>query len=184
MIMKTKIYKTSNFSILTSHYYCLFSLLFLLGSFFSYAQTYEWQWAKNGGGSLKIQGESGSQINNNGGLNLEHIQNIIIDEDNNYYFLGKIAHGNSHVDGNEVTTFGSTTQGYSNIIITSFTCDGTYRWSRVIGGRKVSLGRAYKLVLDNEGAIYVSVLYVASEIAGNNNQPPACFGEGNCLPYL
>src|SRR5690606_23046063 len=39
-------------------------------------------------------------------------------------------------------------------------------------------------VLDHEVAIYVSVLYVASEIAGNNNQPPACFGEGNCLPYL
>lgn len=83
-----------------------------------------------------MQSESGSQINNNGniGLALEHIRDIVTDQDNNYYFLGKIAHGDSHVDGNEVITFGSTITGSHNIIITSFTCDGTYRWSRIIGG--------------------------------------------------
>ncbi len=43
---------------------------------------------------------------------------------------------------------------------------------------------AYKLVLDNNGGVYVSIRYGASEIAGNNNNPPACFGENNCLPYL
>lgn len=123
--MKTINYNTTLFSVFCS----LFSVL-------CFSQTYEWQWAKSGGGSLKIFNEnSGSQINNNNntGLTLEHIQDIVTDEDNNYYFLGNISHGNSHVDGNEVTSFGSTTAG-RNIIITSFTCEGTYRWSRVIGG--------------------------------------------------
>ncbi len=110
---------------------------FWLLAFGLQAQDYQWQWAKNGGGSLKMQGESSGAMGNN--FNFEHIRDIVTDQDNNYYFLGKIAHGDSHVDSNEVTTFGNGVQG-NNIIITSFTCNGTYRWSRVIfgGGNRLS----------------------------------------------
>lgn len=121
--MKTINYKIIFLSVLCS----LFSVL-------CFSQNYEWSWAKSGGGSLKVNNEtSGGNINNNVNYNFEHINDILTDENNNYYFLGKIAHGSSHVDGNEVTTFGNAIQG-NNIIITSTACDGTYRWSRIIGG--------------------------------------------------
>src|SRR5690554_3733279 len=135
--MTTRLYKRPNSSVLNSHYCCLFSLLSCFCSFFSSAQDYQCLWASCGAGNLKLRGEnSANNINNNSffGLNLEHIRDIVTDEDNNYYFLGKISHGNSHVDGNEVITFGSAIEGSHNIMITSFTCEGTYRWSRIIGG--------------------------------------------------
>ncbi len=164
----------------------LLSVLYSLFSILCIGQDYEWQWAKNGGGNLRMQHEdSGSQINNNNnnGLTLEHIEDIVTDEDNNYYFLGQISHGNSHVDGNEVTTFGSPTVGSRNILITSFTCEGTYRWSRVIGGGMVTSSRSSsKMVLDNEGGVYVSVSLFGNT-TGADNQPFICFGEDNCLPY-
>jgi len=115
------------------HYLLAFG--FWLLAFGSYAQNYQWQWAKSGGGNLGLTSESNGQVGVS--YNFEHIRDIVTDEDNNYYFLGKIGHGNSHVDGNEVTTSGSSTKGTHNILITSFACDGTYRWSRVIfwGGK-------------------------------------------------
>src|SRR5690606_36313811 len=173
--MKTKLHTIQRFSILLSIFCSLFSIL-------SFSQTYEWQWAKSGGGNLKLQSEPSGAMSNSFGF--EHIQDIVTDQDNNYYFLGKIGHGNSHVDGNEVTTSGSSTTGSHNIVITSFACNGTYRWSRVIGGGGVTNARsAYKLALDNNGGIYLSVSLFANT-TGTDGQPPICFGEDNCLPYL
>src|SRR5690554_1653228 len=149
MIMKTKIYKTSNFSILNSHYYCLFSLLFFLCSFFSSAQDYQWQWAKSGGGVNRYAGESQGALS---GFNNELIWDIVIDADNNYYFLASLATGNTHVDGNPITDYSGNPNGGSQTVFYSFTCDGTYRWSRPVGGGGA---RAYHLTLDNDGGIYL-----------------------------
>src|SRR5690606_37784189 len=94
------------------------------------------------------------------------------------------SHGNSHVDGNEVITFGSAIEGSHNIMIISFTCEGTYRWSRIIGGGGVTASRsAYKLALDNSGGVFISVSLFANT-TGTDGQPPICFGENNWLPYL
>ena len=146
--MKTKIYKTSNFSILNSHYYCLFSLLFFLCSFFSQAQDYEWDWAKSGGGVNKYQLEPQGSLN----FYNEMITDIVIDDDNNYYFLANLATGNTHVDGNPVTDYSENPNGGMQNVFFSFTCDGTYRWSRPVGGGTTN---TYKLTLDNEGGIYL-----------------------------
>src|SRR5690554_3175846 len=175
--MKTKIYKTSNFSILNSHYYCLFSLLFFLCSFFSQAQVqdYEWDWAKSGGGVNKYAGESQGALS---GFNNELIWDIVIDADNNYYFLASLATGNTHVDGNPITDYSGNPNGGSQTVFFSFTCDGTYRWSRPVGGGGA---RAYHLTLDNDGGIYVSV---AVNNTGNTNEPQTCFSDDDCLPYI
>src|SRR5690554_3393116 len=171
MIMTTKLYKTQRFSL-------LLSLFFLLGSFFSTAQNYEWNWGKRGGGSNMIYNETSGGLNNFRG---ELIWDIVVDEQNNYYFLGKISSGTTTVDGNEVTTFGNNNYG-NNIIITSFTCNGTYRWSRVIGGGGYTSGdHAHKLVLDNNGGIYVSVNVYNSN--GSNGKSPVYFSENDSLPY-
>lgn len=121
--MDIKLYKTQRFSLLLSILCSLFSI-------FSFSQNYEWDWGKRGGGSNVIYNETSGGLNDFRG---ELIWDIVVDEQNNYYFLGKISSGTTTVDGNEVTTFGNNAYG-NNIIITSFACDGTYRWSRVIGG--------------------------------------------------
>src|SRR5690606_14518798 len=141
--MNAKKYKYKSYSPL------LLSILCSLFSVLSFSQNYEWDWGKRGGGSNIIYNEIGTIAYN---FKAEMIWDTVVDEQNNYYFLGKISSGTTTVDGNGVTTFGNNSYG-DNIIITSFTCDGTYRWSRVIGGGGVNTGEfgdaANKLVLYN-----------------------------------
>ena len=119
----------------TTNYNKTFRLLLLfllpLWGLGGWSQDYQWQWAKHGGGSAKVTNEQEGILNNS--FRAELIWDIATDEDNNYYFLGTIASGSTHVDGNPVPDYGIGSYG-SNIIITSFTCGGVYRWSRVIGG--------------------------------------------------
>ena len=168
--MNAKIHKYSSL---------LLSILCSLFSILSFSQTYQWDWAKRGGGSNSVFGETEGTLNN---FAVEMIWDIVVDEQNNYYFLGKISSGTTTVDGNEVTTFGNNAYG-NNIIITSFTCDGTYRWSRVIGGGGYNSGdHAHKLVLDNNGGIYVHMK--VANTTGSNGQSPVYFSENDSLPYL
>src|SRR5690606_26309010 len=175
--MKTKIYKTQRVSILTTQYSILLSIFCSLFSVLSFSQTYEWDWGKRGGGSNSVFGETEGTLN---GFKAEMIWDIVVDEQNNYYFLGKISSGTTTVDGNEVTTFGNNNYG-NNIIITSFTCNGTYRWSRVIGGGYTSGDHDHKLVLDNNGGIYLSVNVYNS--TGSGGKSPVYFSENDSLPY-
>src|SRR5690606_29871282 len=135
----------------------------LLTAYGSYAQDYQWQWAKHGGGSAKVTNEEAGSYSND---NFEHIRDIVTDEDNNYYFLGTIASGSTHVDGNPVPDYGIGSSGENDIII-SYTCGGAYRWSRVIGGGGGN-NRAFNMILDNNGEIYVSV---AVNNTGKTNEP-------------
>lgn len=176
--MNAKIHKTQRFSPLNTQYSILLSILCSLFSILSFSQTYEWDWGKRGGGSNSVFGETEGTLNN---FAVEMIWDIVVDEQNNYYFLGKISSGTTTVDGNEVTTFGNNNYG-NNIIISSFACNGTYRWSRVIGGGGYSGGdHAHKLVLDNNGGIYVSVNVYNS--TGSGGQSPVYFSENDSLPY-
>lgn len=96
----------------------VYSFLLLLSSFFSNAQTYNWQWAMNGGGS---DGGIGS------GIYDEQIYDIKVGTDGNYYFIGTIE-GNTNVklNGQSQTVYNNTLGG-NDIFIFSTTCDGTVR---------------------------------------------------------
>jgi len=122
----------------------LFSFLFLLSSFFSNAQTYNWQWAMNGGGS---DGGTGA------GKFDEQIYDIKVGTDGNYYFIATIE-GNTNVklNGQSQTVYNNTLGG-NDIFLFSTTCDGTVRWSQAIGGEHDD--RAYNLVLDSNNNVYI-----------------------------
>src|SRR5690554_3862738 len=144
----------------------LLAIGLLLTAYGLQAQSYEWQWAKHGGGSSAYYNEQGGDYWND---NFEHIIDIATDEDNNYYFLGTISHSNSHVDGNPVTTstVGTSYSG-ENIIIASFTCNGVYRWSQTIRGG----GEFFSFwVLDNNGGIIISLR------GSGNGTERLCFSE-------
>jgi len=57
---------------------------------------------------------------------------IVTDSDNNVYILVPVGKNNLNVDGVPKTNYGnSSTVDY---MIASFSCTGTYCWSKVIGG--------------------------------------------------
>ena len=137
--MKTKSH------IISRIYKLLFSLLFLLCSFFATAQDYEWDWAVSGGG---MAGPTGHQTNS------EKIYDMKVGSDNNYYFIGTM-YGTigTQLDGEPVTTYNSSGGG-NDIFLFSTTCDGTVRWSQAIGGKGL-MDWAFNLVLDSDNNVYV-----------------------------
>src|SRR5690606_25829769 len=119
---------------------CLILFLFLLSSFLTHAQTYNWQWAMKGGGS-------------NGGIDEEQIHDIKVGTDNNYYFIATIeGNSNTQLDGEPVDVYNSTIGG-KDIFLFSTDCEGQVRWSQAIGGEDND--RAYNLVLDSNNNVYV-----------------------------
>src|SRR5690606_40814217 len=115
--LKTLIMKTNRQHYVLTYGYWLLAIGLLLTAYGLQAQDYQWQWAKHGGGSAKVTNEQEGILNNS--FRAELIWDIVTDEDNNYYFLGTIASGSTHVDGNPVPDYGIGSSG-SNIIITSF----------------------------------------------------------------
>ena len=150
--------KTNRQHYVLTYGYWLLAIGLLLTAYGSYAQSYEWQWAKHGGGKGNLGGENPGVINN---FKAELIHDIVVDEDNNYYFLTTLSKTDTHVDGNPLIDYDASSSytGAENTLITSFTCEGTYRWSRVIGGGGPA--RAHKIVLDNNGGLYLSVHIVS-----------------------
>src|SRR5690606_30237170 len=78
----------------------IFSIFCSLFSVFSLAQTYQYEWAKNGGGGL-----SGSDSVFNERED-ETIRDIVVDADNNYYFLANLQGGTINYEGISFTHYG------------------------------------------------------------------------------
>src|SRR5690554_1384489 len=157
--------------------FTLYSFLFLLSSFFSTAQNYDWDWKLNGGSGNGFMNEAQTNFDRTS----EQIYDIKVGTDNNYYFLATVrgTYG-VHLDGQPVTTNGNKTRYGNDIFLFSTTCDGTVRWWRAIGGGGTD--EAYKLVLDSDNNIYIGAAYVKS--ARNwSEEFPVRFSETDSLPY-
>jgi hypothetical protein len=97
-----------------------------------------WKWGRSGG----------SQVDNFNDWT-EYIYDITSDKNGNIYALAKVYAGDLHVDNNSVAG-----QGQKDILLTSFACDGTYRWSKVIGSDDFDdVGASVKV--DTLGGVYV-----------------------------
>ncbi len=113
---------------------------FFLLTLSSTAQS--WQWGKRGGG----------EYSTNTGNQPEGVYSIVTDSNKNIYTLSVITDSNSNVDGNVVPYYGES--GGRDIILSSFACDGTYRWSKVYGG--YSIGYVNELQIDAQNNVYVT----------------------------
>jgi Secretion system C-terminal sorting domain len=131
------------------------------------AQDYEWQWAKRGGGTKNAQGE-----NSGYDFNSEHIADIAVDADNNYYYLAFITQNNTEYDGTPVTVYNadSAPSGNTDIVLISTDCEGTLRWTQTIGGGAPDY--AYKIALDNNGGLYIGANVLNISGAGQPYLPP------------
>jgi len=154
------------------------ALLFSAGTIL--AQEFDWQWAKSGGGSRRAYTEFIADFSPNS----EHIKDIAIDEDNNYYFLTQVSTNNTNYDGVpfDVYNYSESADGYADILLLSTTCDGTYRWSRVIGGGNFDQG--YNIALDDNGGVYVSAYVFNDANQGSITFEPPHFSEDDHLPAL
>lgn len=135
----------------------LLLLLFPLCGLTAYTQTYNWQWAMNGGGS-------------NGGIDEEQIHDIKVGTDGNYYFIASVyGKQNAQLNGQALTTYNQSSGSIAkDILVFSTSCDGIMQWSRVIGGGTTD--DAYNLVLDNQNNVYVGAYLKNSIITADGKR--------------
>ncbi|WP_298155999.1 T9SS type A sorting domain-containing protein [Flavobacterium sp.] len=117
----------------------LIYILLLLCNFTVFGQAF--QWGKRGGSTDSFS---------NGG---EFGYDVITDSQRNIYVLSKVGIHNLDVDGNVKQGFGDPTS-ITDVMLASFSCDGNYRWSKVIGGS--SPERKIRIQVDANDNIYVA----------------------------
>lgn len=115
----------------------LLSTLFFLSLITLSAQTQQWQWGKRAQNRTK---------------------EMAIDSHGNTYVLWTLG-SQANVDGHPVSVNGSTDIG-----ITSFRCDGSYRWTKVIGTTSSDAG--FGVGTDTLGGVYI-LAHIGSGNASN-----------------
>jgi hypothetical protein len=116
-------------------------LLTLIISNIAYSQSF--QWAKRGGGN--------NSISNTTLHRAEEIIKVVTDTNNNIYTISRVTSAGLDVDTNTRPYFDS--QLEFDYVLSSFSCDGSYRWSKTIGGQGFE---TMHLSTDGLGNVYVS----------------------------
>lgn len=124
-------------------------VLLCLNALAANAQT--WQWGRQGGAD--------DQLNTNAGNRQEEVTHIATDSENNIYVISSIGMTNPEIDGNPKINYGDPTTK-ADYAIASFACDGTYRWSKVIGGLGFDL--LHSVYVDNDDNVYVAGIFGGS----------------------
>lgn len=147
-----------------------FSLL--LTAALSSAQTYTWQWAKAGGGNSGSSGSGFSEIFD------EMIRDVVVDNNNNSYYLTKIYPQNPNIDGTPVTSY-----QHSDLLLFSLDCQGALRWTRTIGGYGDS-EFAWNLKVDNNGGLYMMAKVTNQAAVGNSTVLPTRWDDMHAMPAI
>ncbi|MGC4059273.1 MAG: T9SS type A sorting domain-containing protein [Chitinophagaceae bacterium] len=124
----------------------------------------EWQWGKRAGSDFDESGPGGSKY--------ENTIDMATDYNGNVYTLARvygkgsiIPPAKTDVDGHNIPNY-----GYDEILLTSFTCKGTYRWSKLIG-TKAGGDVGVALKTDNRGGVYVTGWSIPYTYAGGDFGP-------------
>ncbi|MEI8278859.1 MAG: T9SS type A sorting domain-containing protein [Bacteroidota bacterium] len=126
----------------------LYTLTFLLIlSYTSISQS--WQWGKRGG-SFQAAG---------GGI-VDNVIDMATDQHNNVYVLSNVWKATVDVDGHTLLSWGG-----QDVVLSSFTCDGTYRWSKTFGG--YGNDNAIALKVDTFGHVYSNIYSYSPQTSSN-----------------
>lgn len=104
-----------------------------------------WQWGSRGGSTDNVDNTSGTRV--------EGVYSMVTDSDSNIYTLSSVGVNNVDVTGIPRQAWGDNTTK-TDFVLASFSCDGSYRWSKIIGGTGVE--RVNTLSIDNQDNIYLS----------------------------
>ena len=132
----------------------LLFITFLL-PFLGYAQSF--QWIKDGGSSENL-----------GSNDYEQAYSIATDSQKNVYVLSKVGMSSLNIDGNPKTNYDDPSSTPTDVVLASFACDGTYRWSKIIGGSNTENISAVQV--DSQDNVYVAGR-IASCDNGSVSQP-------------
>jgi hypothetical protein len=113
-------------------------LLTLIISNITFSQSF--QWGKRGGGDNSISSEERA----------EQALKVVTDPNNNIYTISRVTATGLDVDGNTRPYYDVSTE--YDYVLSSFACDGSYRWSKTIGGHNFEL---MTMASDGLGNIYV-----------------------------
>jgi hypothetical protein len=94
--------------------------------FIATANAQSWQWGKRGGADNAMSSN----------IWPEQVRSIVTDSQGNVFVLSPVGVAGLDVDGISKTAYSSTIGNIApaDYMIASFSCNGTYRWSKVIGG--------------------------------------------------
>ena len=118
-------------------------LLYIALVFTSLIQAQSFQWIKSGG-SAELLGTN----------NYEQVYSIATDSEKNVYVLSKVGMSNLNVDGHPKTNHDNPSYTPTDIVLASFACDGSYRWSKVIGGAGGEVINSVQV--DSQDNVYVA----------------------------
>lgn len=120
----------------------LLCVLCLVAGYCGWSQS--WQWGKRGG--------SGENISTNYYNRIEEVYSLATDSQKNIYALSKVGLAGLNFDGNPDSgyTGGS---NISEVALVSFACDGTFRWSKILGGG--SFEYFPTVVVDQQDNVYL-----------------------------
>ena len=117
-----------------------------------------WQWGKRGGSLNQMSNES----------QREQTYFLTTDSQKNIYGLSYVGATGLNIDGNVKTNHDGNPFGPSDIALFSFSCNGTYSWSKIIGGNGAN---------ETVNAVCVDAqdnVYIAGRLGqcGDPNYPP------------
>lgn len=121
--------------ILLTAFFFLFSCLYSL-------QAQSWQWGKRGGGADALIYSQGP----------ESVKSMATDALGNIFIISDVSKTGLNIDGVPKTSYANSGSS-SNGALASFNCDGTYRWSKIIGGGSQSSIADIKT--DSQGNVYI-----------------------------
>ena len=118
-----------------------FLYIIVLVPIFSFSQSF--QWIKDGGSAENL-----------GTNNYEQVYSIATDSEKNIYVLSKVGMSNLNVDGHPKTNYDYPSSTPADVVLASFTCNGTYRWSKIIGGGNTEVISAVQV--DSQDNVYIA----------------------------
>lgn len=147
----------------------LWGLLLIL-PILSFSQTYQWQWAKQAGGQTGSV-DPGFQY-----LDDESIRDIVVDSNNNSYYLTTVRSQAQNLDGVAVNNY-----GLRDLLLFSTDCQGNIRWSRTIGGSGDG-ENAWNIKVDNNGGLYIMATIYSGSDSNDPNAIPMHFDDTHTIP--
>lgn len=133
-------------------------LIYLPFSLYAQEEERSWQWIKRGGSIATISTGTGSQM--------EGVYEIHTDSQQNVYVLSSVGLYNINIDGHDKGDNYDNSTSKMDFILASFTCEGEYRWSKIIGGGKE---RPPHISIDNEDNVFMVGQFANCK---NDNYPP------------
>lgn len=117
-------------------------LIVLLTVSSSHCQS--WQWGKRGGSTQSLVVTTAGP---------EETHDLVTDSNKNIYGISRVGQAGLNIDNVVKTSFD--TGSYPNdCALFSFACDGSYRWSKIIGG--INIERVNTIQVDGQNNVYVS----------------------------